>query len=45
MESMNPGQDKRVDRRTFLKGGLIAGAGLAGAGLAIAELTDKTGGS
>jgi len=45
MESMNPGQDKRVDRRTFLKSGLIAGAGLAGAGLAIAELTDKTGGS
>jgi arylsulfatase A-like enzyme len=45
MESMNPGQDKRVDRRTFLKSGLIAGAGLAGAGLAIAELTDTTGGS
>jgi len=45
MENTNPGKDKRVDRRTFLKDGLIAGAGLAGAGLTIAELVNATGGS
>jgi arylsulfatase A-like enzyme len=38
MESMDPDQDRRVDRRTFLKGGLIAGGLLAGAGVGIAKL-------
>jgi arylsulfatase A-like enzyme len=45
MENMNPKQNKRVDRRTFLKDGLIVGAGLAGAGLAIDALADATSGS
>ena len=35
---MDPDQDKRVDRRTFLKRGLVAGGLLAGAGLAIGDL-------
>jgi len=38
-------QDKGVDRRTFLKGGLIAGGLLAGAGLGISKLADATQGS
>jgi arylsulfatase A-like enzyme len=44
MESMGPEQhkDKRVDRRTFLKGGIAAGGLLAGAGLGIARLADAT---
>jgi arylsulfatase A-like enzyme len=45
MQSMDPEQDKRVDRRTFLKDGLIAGGLLAGAGLGIARLADATGDS
>jgi arylsulfatase A-like enzyme len=45
MEPMDPEQDKRVDRRTFLKSGLIAGGLLAGTGLAIADLADDAGGS
>jgi arylsulfatase A-like enzyme len=39
---MDREQDKRVDRRTFLKDGLIAGGLLAGAGLGIARLADAT---
>jgi arylsulfatase A-like enzyme len=42
---MKPEPRKRIDRRTFLKDGLIAGAGLAGAGLAITELAKARGGS
>jgi arylsulfatase A-like enzyme len=36
---------KRVDRRTFLKGGLIAGGAIAGAGLAIRAVAEATGDS
>jgi arylsulfatase A-like enzyme len=42
MESMGPEQDKRVDRRTFVKRGLAAGGLLAGSGLGIARLADAT---
>ena len=42
MESMGPEQDKRVDRRTFVKRGLAAGGLAAGAGLGIARLADAT---
>jgi arylsulfatase A-like enzyme len=35
-------RDKRIDRRTFLKDGLIGGALLAGAGLGISKLADAT---
>jgi arylsulfatase A-like enzyme len=35
MDSIGPEQDRRVDRRTFLKGGLVAGALLGGAGIAV----------
>ncbi len=41
MENMDPEQDKRLDRRTLLKGGLAAGV-LAGTGLAIGALSDTT---
>jgi arylsulfatase A-like enzyme len=40
--SMDFEQDRRLDRRTFLKGGLIAGGLLAGAGLGIGKLADAT---
>jgi arylsulfatase A-like enzyme len=40
MESIDPKQHMRVDRRTFLKGGLLAGGVLAGAGLAIRAAAD-----
>jgi|HubBroStandDraft_2_1064218.scaffolds.fasta_scaffold00742_4 arylsulfatase A-like enzyme len=40
MDSIDPLEHKRVDRRTFLKGGLIAGGVLAGTGLAIAAAAD-----
>ncbi|HEX8714344.1 MAG TPA: sulfatase-like hydrolase/transferase [Solirubrobacteraceae bacterium] len=43
MDSMGPEQHKRVDRRTFLKRGAIAGGLLAGAGLGVARLADATG--
>jgi arylsulfatase A-like enzyme len=36
---------KRVDRRTFLRGGIIAGGALAGAGLAIKAVASATGDS
>jgi arylsulfatase A-like enzyme len=39
MENIDRAQDKRVDRRTFVKGGLAAG-GLLGAGLAIRAAAD-----
>ncbi len=45
MERMDREQDRRVDRRTFLKDGLIAGGMLVGAGLAIADLAEDAGGS
>jgi arylsulfatase A-like enzyme len=41
MENIDPEKDKRVDRRTFLKGGLAAG-GVLGAGLAIRAVADAT---
>ncbi|HYM55112.1 MAG TPA: sulfatase-like hydrolase/transferase, partial [Solirubrobacteraceae bacterium] len=41
MESIDPEKDRRVDRRTFLKGGLAAG-GLLGAGLAVRAVADAT---
>jgi len=44
MDSIDPRENRRVDRRTFLKGGLITGGVLAGAGLAIEAAAD-TGGS
>ena len=34
--------ERRIDRRTFLKGGLLAGGLLAGGGVAIAELAKST---
>jgi arylsulfatase A-like enzyme len=45
MDSIDPREHKRVDRRTFLKGGLIAGGMLAGTGLAIAAAADTGGDS
>jgi arylsulfatase A-like enzyme len=44
-EIMKPELDKRIDRRTFVKGGLIAGAGVATAGVAISKLADAMDGS
>jgi arylsulfatase A-like enzyme len=44
MDSIDPPEHRRVDRRTFLKGSLIAGGVLAGTGLAIEAAAD-TGGS
>ncbi len=41
MDGIDPKQHTNVDRRTFLKGGLIAGGALAG-GLAIRALADTT---
>ena len=37
--------DKKIDRRTFVKGGLIAGGALAGGGLAVSRLADAKHGS
>ena len=42
---MDSEQHRRVDRRTFLKGGLIAGGVAAGAGLGIRALADTGGDS
>ncbi len=42
MENMNPKEHKRVDRRTFLKTGLIAGGAIAGAGIGIKAVADAT---
>jgi arylsulfatase A-like enzyme len=44
MENIDPGQDKRVDRRTVLRRGLIAGGLLTGTGAAIAAAAGNTGG-
>src|SRR5690242_10679260 len=41
MGSMDRGDNKRVDRRTFLKGGLVAGSVL-GTGLAIRAVAEAT---
>ncbi len=41
-QSMGWEQDKRVDRRTFLKQGAVAGGLLAGAGLGVVKLADAT---
>ncbi len=41
MENIDPDEDKRVNRRTFLKGGLAAG-GVLGAGLAIRAAAEST---
>jgi arylsulfatase A-like enzyme len=38
MDNIDPEQDRRVNRRTFLKGGLVVGGVLAGAGGAIAAV-------
>jgi arylsulfatase A-like enzyme len=40
MDGIDPQEHKRVDRRTFLKGGLLAGGVLAGTGLAIRATAD-----
>ena len=40
IDCMDPKQDMRVDRRTFLKRGAIAGGVLAGAGLGIKALAE-----
>ncbi len=40
MDGIDPKEHRRVDRRTFLKGGLIAGGIAAGAGLAIRAAAD-----
>ncbi|MHB8242039.1 MAG: sulfatase-like hydrolase/transferase [Solirubrobacteraceae bacterium] len=45
MENIDPKQHKRVDRRTFLKTGMIAGGGIIGAGIGIKAVADATGGS
>jgi arylsulfatase A-like enzyme len=45
MDRIDAEEHKRVDRRTFLKGSLIAGGVLAGAGAAIAAAADNDGGS
>jgi arylsulfatase A-like enzyme len=45
MDNIDPRQDRRLDRRTVLKRGLVAGGLLAGAGAAIAAAAETTGGS
>jgi arylsulfatase A-like enzyme len=40
---MDSEQHKRVDRRTFLKGSLVAGSAIAGAGVGIKALGDASG--
>jgi len=42
MQNTGSDQDKNVDRRTFVKGGLVAGGLLTGAGLGIVRLADAT---
>ena len=43
MESIDRAEHRRVDRRTFIKTGLIAGGALAGAGLGIRAAADGSG--
>jgi arylsulfatase A-like enzyme len=45
MESIDPQQDRRVDRRTVIKHGLIAGGLIAGAGAIGAAAADEAGDS
>ena len=40
MDNIDPEENRKVDRRTFLKGGLVAGGVLAGAGLGIRAVAD-----
>jgi arylsulfatase A-like enzyme len=40
MESIDPAEHRRVDRRTFVKAGLIGGGALAGAGLGLRAMAD-----
>ncbi len=40
MQSIDPAEHRRVDRRTFVKSGLIAGGALVGAGLGIRAAAD-----
>jgi arylsulfatase A-like enzyme len=42
---MDPKEHRRVDRRTFLKGGIAGAGALAGAGIAIRAFADTGGGS
>jgi arylsulfatase A-like enzyme len=42
MDNIEPEQDRKTDRRTFLKGGLIAGGLVAGAGAAIGAIADTS---
>jgi arylsulfatase A-like enzyme len=44
MENMNPEEHRHIDRRTFVKQGLIAGGALAGGALAVSKLADATDG-
>ena len=43
MDSIDPHHDRRVSRRTFVKGGLLAGGLLAGAGAAIRAAAEAAG--
>ena len=40
MSDIDPEHNRRLDRRTFLKGGVVAGGLLAGAGLTIRATAD-----
>jgi arylsulfatase A-like enzyme len=42
MESMGPEQDRKVDRRTFVKRGIAGGGMLAAAGLGVVRLADAS---
>jgi arylsulfatase A-like enzyme len=42
MDGIDPKEHRRLDRRTFLKGGLLAGGALAGAGVAIRAAAQTT---
>jgi arylsulfatase A-like enzyme len=43
MESIDPAEHRKVDRRTFIKAGLVAGGALAGAGLGLRTIADGAG--
>src|SRR6185437_2002121 len=43
IDGMDPKQDMRVDRRTFLKRGAVAGGALVGAGLGIKAPAEASG--
>ncbi|HSZ05454.1 MAG TPA: sulfatase-like hydrolase/transferase [Solirubrobacteraceae bacterium] len=44
MDGIDPKEHRRLDRRTFLKGGLLAGGAIAGAGVAIRAAAQTTSG-